>query len=136
MNTLTRPEEDHMDSQASIWREQCDAARSIKERYGTRKALGYLLGEKLLTFLRASNAHPDLAAELPSFVAEIKTIFEQYELHAYLTSVRRLGALGHIMGDEQFEEFRAAGAVAEDIVTAAEDVLYIERMKTLLLDGR
>ena len=40
------------------------------------------------------------------------------------------------MGDEQFEEFRAAGAVAEDIVTAAEDVLYIERMKTLLLDGR
>ena len=119
-----------------IWREQRDAARGIKERFGTQKALGYLLGEKLLSFLRASNAQPDLAAELPSFVAEIKTIFEPYELHAYLASVRRLGALGHVMGDEQFEEFRAAGAVAEDVVTAAEDVLYVERMKALLLDRR
>ena len=123
-----------MDSQASIWREQCDAARNIKERFGTQKALGYLLGEKMLNFLRASNTHPDFAAELPGFVGEIKTIFEQYELQAYLTNVRRLGALGHVMGDEEFNEFRAAGAVAEDIVTAAEDVLYVERMKTLLLD--
>jgi hypothetical protein len=106
-----------------IWREQCDAARSIKERFGTKKALGYLLGEKLLSFLRASNAHADLAADLPGFVAEIKTIFEPYELRGYLASVRRLGALGHVMDDEQFAQFREAGAVAEDIVTAAEDVL-------------
>ena len=119
-----------------IWREQCDAARSIKERFGTQKALGYLLGEKLLTFLRASKNQPDLAAELPGFVAEIRAIFEPFELHAYLTNVRRLGALGHVMGDEQFVEFREAGAVAEDIVTAAEDVLYVERMKSLLLDRR
>lgn len=119
-----------------LWREQCDAARSIKERFGAQKALGYLLGEKLLTFFRASNTHPELAADLPNFVAEIKTTFEPYELQAYLASVRRLGALGHVMGDEQFAEFRAAGAVAEDIVTAAEDVLYVERMKDLLLDRR
>jgi len=119
-----------------IWREQCDAARSIKERFGTQKALGYLIGEKLLNYLRAANARPDLAAELPSFVAEIRAIFEPYELHAYLSGVRRLGALGHVMGDEQFAEFRGAGAVAEDIVTAAEDVLYVERIKGLLLDRR
>jgi hypothetical protein len=41
---------------------------------------------------------------------------------------------GTSWGDAQFAEFREAGAVAEDIVTAAEDVLYVERMKTLLLD--
>ncbi|MCC6349612.1 MAG: hypothetical protein IT347_08480 [Candidatus Eisenbacteria bacterium] len=117
-----------------IWREQCAAARTIKERFGTQKALGYLIGEKLLAYLRASNARPDLAADLPRFAAEIKSIFEPYELHAYLSGVRRLGALGHVMGDEQFAEFRAAGAVAEDIVTAAEDVLLVERMKILLLD--
>lgn len=126
MSALSRP----------IWREQCDAARSIKERFGSQKALGYLLGEKLLTFLRASDTHPDLAADLPSFVAEIKTIFEPHELRGYLARVRRLGALGHVMSDEQFAEFREAGAIAEDIVTAAEDVLRVERMKVLLLDSR
>jgi hypothetical protein len=117
-----------------IWLEQCDAARTIKERCGTQKALGYLIGEKLLAYLRASNALTDLAPDLPRFVAEIKSIFEPYELDAYLTGARRLGALGHAMGDEQFAQFRAAGAVAEDIVTAAEDVLLVERMKALLLD--
>jgi hypothetical protein len=40
------------------------------------------------------------------------------------------------MSDEQFAEFREAGAIAEDIVTAAEDVLRVERMKVLLLDSR
>lgn len=118
-----------------IWREQCDAARSIKERFGTQKALGYLIGEKLLAYLRAANARPDLAADLPRFVAEIKSIFEPFELDAYLSGVRRLGALGHVMGDEQFAQLRAAGAVAEDIITAAEDVLLVARMKALLLDG-
>jgi hypothetical protein len=56
-------------------------------------------------------------------------------MNAYLSGVRRLGVLGHVMGDEQFAQFRAAGAVAEDIVTAAEDVLLIERMRVLLLEG-
>jgi hypothetical protein len=118
-----------------IWREQCDAARSIKERFGTQKALGYLIGEKLLAYLRAATARPDLAADLPRFVAEIKSIFEPFELDAYLSGVRRLGALGHVMDDEQFAQLRSAGAVAENIVTAAEDVLLVERMKVLLLDG-
>jgi hypothetical protein len=119
-----------------IWREQCDAARSIKQRFGTQKALGYLIGEKLLNYLRAASARPDLclAEDLPSFVAEIRAIFEPYELHAYLAGVRRPGAL--VMGDDQFAEFREAGAVAEDVVTAAEDVLYVERMKVLLLDRK
>jgi hypothetical protein len=117
-----------------IWREQCDAARSIKERFGTQKALGYLIGGKLLAYMRAVNARPDLEADLSRFVAEIKSIFEPLELDAYLSGVRRLGALGHVMGDEQFAQFRAAGAVAEDIVTAAEDVLLVARMKALLLD--
>jgi hypothetical protein len=125
-----------MESRAFDWHEQCDAARSIKEHFGSEKALGYLVGEKLLNFLRTASTHADIAAELPGFVEEIKTIFEPYELRAYLSSVRRLGALGHVLGKEQFEEFRAAGAIEEDVVTAAEDVLYVERMKGLLLEDR
>jgi len=69
-------------------------------------------------------------------VAEIKTVFEPWEMREYLSGVRRLGPLGHVASEEVFEEMRAAGAIHEDILTAAEDVLFVERMKVLLLGGR
>jgi hypothetical protein len=31
----------------TIWPEQCEAAKSIRERYGAENALGYLVDEKL-----------------------------------------------------------------------------------------
>ena len=34
-----------------IWVQQCEAAEGIEADYGTQKALGYLIGEKLLNFL-------------------------------------------------------------------------------------
>jgi hypothetical protein len=34
--------------------------------------LDYLIGEKLLAFVLASERDPELAAELPAFVAEIR----------------------------------------------------------------
>src|SRR2546426_3584742 len=125
-----------MTADQPFWLKQCDAARGIKERFGSEKALGYLIGEKLLNFLRASELHRELVAELPKFVAEIKTIFEPWEMREYLSGVRRLGALGHVASEKAFEEMRAAGAIQEDIVTAAEDVLLVGRMKVLLLGGR
>lgn len=81
------------------------------------------LGEKFLNFLRAFDRHPALKAELPKFVTEIKTVFEPWEIREYLSGVRRLGPLAHTMGEEEFEEFRAAGAVVEDVVGAAEDAI-------------
>ena len=42
-----------MDEFSDIWIEQCDAAREIRDGWGTRKALGYLVGEKLLNYIRA-----------------------------------------------------------------------------------
>jgi hypothetical protein len=55
-----------------IWVEQCVALRVIRDRFGTDKALGYLLGEKLLNFMREANRSPEFAAELPFFIEEIK----------------------------------------------------------------
>jgi hypothetical protein len=117
-----------------IWQQQCDAARGIRERFGNDKALGYLLGEKLLTFLWAADHDPELAADLPRFVAEIKAIFGPSELREYLSEMPRLGFLGHTTTDEEFETLRAAGAIEDDVVSAAQDVIRIERMKSLLLD--
>jgi len=55
---------------ADIWIEQCDATREIREAWGTRKALGYPIGEKLLNHIRASDSDPSWAATLPLFANE------------------------------------------------------------------
>ncbi|MEW6743383.1 MAG: hypothetical protein AB1486_11555 [Planctomycetota bacterium] len=117
-----------------IWIEQCEAARGIKEEFGTPKALGYLIGEKLVNFVRASDTHPKFAAELPNFVAEVKRIFEPHEISEYLENVRRIGAMGHVATDEEFEFLRKAGAFHEDPVRGAEDVLIVEHIKEMLLE--
>ena len=61
-----------MDEFSDIWIEQCDAAREIRDAWGIRKAFGYLVGEKLLNYIRASDSDPAWAERLPIFVAEIE----------------------------------------------------------------
>ena len=51
-----------------IWIEQCEAARDIREAFVPQKALAYLIGEKVLNFLRAADHDPAFAGELPLFV--------------------------------------------------------------------
>ena len=84
-----------------IWIEQCEAALEIRGRFGTERAAGYLIGEKLLHFVRASNTRPGFARELPDFIAEIKRIFTPSEIRVYLDTVKHVGAAGHVMTDER-----------------------------------
>ena len=64
--------------------EQCELARGIEGEFGTDKALSYLSGEKFLNYIEAADQHAEFRAELPAFVAEIKTIFERWQLAEYL----------------------------------------------------
>src|SRR5688572_8225873 len=48
-----------------IWIEQCAATEDIRQHFGLEHALDYLIGEKLFSFVRASEQHPEFAAELP-----------------------------------------------------------------------
>lgn len=116
-----------------IWIAQCEAARSIRTRWGTQMAIGYLIGEKLVEFMRVAERAPEWRAQLPMFVAEIKRFFSPDEIRGYLDEVHRVGPLGHVLTDEQFKEFRAAGAVEDDPVGDAEDLLRVERARGLLL---
>jgi len=116
-----------------IWIDQCEAARGIREAFGLRKALGYLIGEKFLNFLRTADQDPAFADEIPGFVAEIKDIFDRTAIEAYLDGVQRVGSLGHVVSDEAHEEMREAGAIHEDPVWWAGEILLIERAKKLLL---
>ncbi len=79
-----------------IWIDQCEAAQGIKEQYGIKKALGYLIGEKLVNFVEAADQDSAFAEELPKFIAEIKAIFQSWEIKEYLDNLERVGALGHV----------------------------------------
>jgi len=116
-----------------IWIEQCEAACGIREDFGIQKALGYLIGEKLLNFVRESDTGAEFAAELPHFVTEIQRSFEPQEIRDYLENIRRVGPFGHVGSDEEVELMRKAGAIEEDPVQGAEEAILVERIKEMLL---
>ena len=116
-----------------IWMEQCETARGIKESFGSQKALGYLIGEKLMNFVQAADEDPKFAEELPKFIAEIRSIFHPSLLKDYLENVQRLGSLGHICSEAEEQFLRASGAIHEDPVHTAEDVIVLKRIKDMLL---
>jgi hypothetical protein len=67
-----------------IWIEQCAAAEDIREQFGLNSASDYLIGEKLFTFVTASEQDPDFAAELPAFLTAIRRVFAAEEIREYL----------------------------------------------------
>ena len=83
-----------MDTRKShhIWMEQCEAAHTIRERYGVAAAFDYLVGEKLMTFATAAADHPEFARELPRFVSEVRRMFTADEIgvHLVASSARRI----------------------------------------------
>ena len=72
-----------------IWIEQCEAAQTIKTRFGLTAAFDYLVGEKLLSFASAAFRHPDFARELPQFVSEVRRMFTADEIGAQLAQIER-----------------------------------------------
>jgi hypothetical protein len=69
-----------------VWIEQCRATRTIRQRFGAKSALDYLIGEKLVMFADAAKRDPTFAKELPRFLAAIWQMFNQYEIAGYIAS--------------------------------------------------
>ncbi len=120
---------------ADIWVEQCDATREICEAWGSKKALGYLIGEKLLNHIRASDSDPSWAVTLPLFANEIKRIFTAEQLAAYFATTTRVGPAAHVATDEQYRTMRDAGALDDDVIRGAADAVLFERARALLIGG-
>jgi hypothetical protein len=72
-----------------IWIEQCEAARTIRHRYGLKAAFDYLVAEKLLNFAEAASEHRAFAQELPRFVSEVRRMFTPEEIAAQLKRIER-----------------------------------------------
>src|SRR5215469_15583073 len=70
-----------------IWSEQCEAAQTIKARFGLTAAFDYLVGEKLVNFFSAASQHP--ARELPRFASEMRHMFLPDEIGAQLAKIEQ-----------------------------------------------
>jgi hypothetical protein len=116
-----------------VWAEQCDAARTIQDRFGIDKALQYLIGEKFLNFLEAAETDATFRAEIPGFVAEIKTIFEPWQLAQCLETARQTEPFD----PEIYEDDDAEIVEMErqnDLSRSAADLLLVERARGWLLE--
>ena len=112
----------------------CEAARGVDDRFGTEKAMGYLIGEKFLNFLEEAETNREWRQAIPAFVAEIKAIFEHWKLADFLNTPRRLGALGHTSTEEGHRMLRAEWTEEERIREDAKHMMLLEWAKELLLE--
>lgn len=116
-----------------IWVEQCKAARRIEDDFGTDKALAYLVGEKFLNFLEAAEADADFRAEVPAFAAEVKTIFEPWQLAEYLETARQTEPFDPSLYDEDEDHEAVEDERQEEIRRSARDLLLVEQARGWLL---
>lgn len=117
-----------------IWKEQCEAARTVEDKFGIRNALDYLIGEKFLNFLEAAETDAEFRAEIPSFVAEIKTIFDQWKLAEYLEVARLSEPFDPEIDDEDDDPDDVEHQHKDEIRRSANDLLLVERAKGWLLE--
>lgn len=134
-----------MSEMNKTWIEQCEAALGIEAQFGTQKSLEYIIGDKFLNFLEAAETHADFRAEIPAFVARIKTIFERWQLAQYLETAKESEPFdpelfeprSHpLLGDEEieFDAEEVEEMRVDDIRQCTRDLLLVERAREWLLE--
>lgn len=116
----------------NIWIEQCEAAQTIKARFGLTAAFDYVVGEKLMNYASAASRHPDFARELPRFVSEVRRIFTPDEIGAHLAQIERAPNENDIDVLEEDDPLRESPAAAEGRVR---QFLLIKELLTATMLG-
>ena len=120
----------------TIWIDQCEAAEGIRDRFGLTNALDYLIGEKLFSFVQASEADPEFAAELPAFVAAVRHLFTTEQIHGYLDDLEKRRYLAPRQPDpDDVPDEDAEEAWLENPIIGAEQLLRFARIRELLLNA-
>src|SRR3954454_12954522 len=110
-----------------VWIGQCGAARRIEDDFGTHKALDYLIREKFLNFLEAAETDAEFREEIPAFVAEIRTIFERWQLAEELDRARRTEPFDPDLYDDDDDPEDVEDQRQDDIRHSAQDLLLVEQ---------
>ena len=119
-----------------IWIDQCEAAEGIEDNFGTQPALEYLIGEKFLDFLEAAETDDAFKDEIPAFVARIKSMFEGWQLTAYLETAKKSEPFDPSLfeGDDEYGPEEIEDMRKDDIRQCARDLLLMERAREWLLE--
>ncbi|OYV84693.1 MAG: hypothetical protein B7Z73_14955 [Planctomycetia bacterium 21-64-5] len=120
-----------VDERIADW---CQATRGVEEDWGSEKAMGYLIGEKFLNFLEAAESRDEWRDAIPTFVVEIKNLFEPWQLADFLNTPRRLGSMGHCIDEEGHRMLRASLTEEEKVREDTRNLLLLEWAKELLLE--
>jgi hypothetical protein len=117
-----------------IWIEQCEATEGIRDRFGLEDALDYLIGEKLFHFVQAAEQHPEFAAELPAFVAEVQRLFTTGQIRDYLNDLEKRKYLAPREPDLDPDDLNEDDEEVwlENPVMGAEELLRFFRIRQLL----
>ena len=116
-----------------IWIDQCEATEGIRERFGLEDALHYLIGEKLFSFVQASEEDPDFAVELPAFVTEIRRIFSTAEIRDFLDQLERTKFLATPEPDfDDLDDDLEDEPLLENPISGAKELLRFSRIRQLL----
>ena len=132
-------------AQHKIWIEQCEAAENIEDDFGTQKSLEYLVGDKFLNFLEAAETDKEFRSEIPAFVEKIKTLFERWQLVAYLETAKESEPFdpklfepqsSDLLGEEEveFDAEEIEDMRKDDIRQCTRDLLLVERAREWLLE--
>ncbi len=109
----------------------------VEEGFGTEKAMGYLIGEKFLNFLERAETDCERRQAIPAFVAEIRSIFEAWQLAEFLNTPRRLGAAWATLLPTTKDTTDAAWMLLDESEKGREDarnLMLLEWAKELLLE--
>jgi hypothetical protein len=95
------------------------------------QTLDYLIGEKFINYLEAAEGESEWTAEIQAFVAEIKTIFEPFQLAQYLETVRQTEPFDPLGYDDPEE---AEMERQSELRRSAAELLLVERAREWLLE--
>jgi hypothetical protein len=118
-----------------IWVGQCEAARRIEDNFGVPNALAYLVGEKFLNFLEAAETDAEFRREIPAFAAEVKSIFETWQLAEYLEAARQTEPFDPEIYDEDEDPEDVEMYRQDELRRSARDLLLVEQAREWLLEG-
>ena len=79
-----------------IWIAQCEAAETVRTRFGLKAAFNYIVGEKLINFVEAASNNRAFAQELPRFISEVRRMFTPEECTAAKDAKCRVEMWRHV----------------------------------------
>jgi hypothetical protein len=112
-----------------LWEEYCDLAPGLRAQFGLPSAIGYVVGEKLMTFAQRAETDPDFRAELPDFCTSIRKLFTKAELRQHFAFVEKENTLeSDFFDDVPPEEMEELKEVWKDVIKAQEQRAWVKAM--------